>query len=351
MKGNRSLWNIIATTIITTLICNLAIHYFNHNADHDMLSHPQHKPETIPEDKEPLKETKCYLDPVPDQFRAVSLSSNETYHSIKEVCSTYTEQDFQSCTVPNVVHLIPGRGFKFHHYLNIKAIKKILKPERIYIHGELLPFDNKFFMQSVAEFDLDLVVSRNIETIFDGVPVRNGEHRADILRIEALLKYGGIYLDMDAYPIKPFEQFLKDEFSIGYQNQEENYGLNNGIMIAKKCSRFLLKWYEQYKSFNPENWDEHSVQLPMKLYEQDSSHVKAYKHKLLSWWCFDGNPKTLPMFKKYKQSEWRDVYAIHSFYRVYEGTTPFPIDFDTVKTLDNSFGRFARHVLYDGPPM
>lgn len=116
-------------------------------------------------------------------------------------------------------------------------------------------------------------------------------------------------------------------------------------------SRFLLNWYEQYREFNPDEWDTHSVQLPLKLYEKNPKHVKAYRHELLSWWCFDGKVDSLPMFKQYNANNWKNVYAVHSFYRVYAGTTPFPINFDTIKMLDNSFGRFARYVLYGGPPM
>ncbi|KAJ3325359.1 hypothetical protein HDV06_004218 [Boothiomyces sp. JEL0866] len=362
MKNYRVVPVIIITAVLTTMVFNHILYlsnvdsFYGDTMDYTNLTlqvkstYPT-VTVTIPENKTPLEETQCFADPVQDQYNAVGLSSNQTYDHIKEMCSKYTDADFDGCKVPNVVHLIPGRGFKFHHYLNIRAIKKVLNPDRIYIHGEVFPFDNRFFMQAVSEFDLDLVVSRNFQTIFNGIPVRNGEHKADVLRMEALLKYGGIYLDMDAYPIKSFERFLKDEFSIGYQNQEQNYGLNNGIMISKKCSRFLLNWYEQYAYFNPDQWDTHSVQLPLKLYEENPTQVRAYRHELLSWWCFDGKVETLPMFKPYNGNNWKNVYAVHSFYRVYAGTTPFPINFETIKTLDNSFGRFARYVLYGGPPM
>ncbi|KAJ3254815.1 hypothetical protein HK103_006805 [Boothiomyces macroporosus] len=305
----------------------------------------------IPADKKPLPASHCYSDPLEDQYNAVTMDSNQTYHYIMNMCSNYTEASYRSCKVPKIVHLVPGRRFKFHHYLNIKAIKKIIKPDRIYVHGEIFPFSSKFFMDAVHEFDLDLVLSRTITSTFSGQPIEAGEHKADLIRMEALIRYGGIYLDMDAFPIKRFDRFLDDEFSIGYQNQEEDYGLNNGIMISKKCSRFALKWYEEYKSFDPQDWDHHSVKLPLKIYRNNTELAKAYRHELVSWWSWDKNWKELPMFKPYDSSDWLNVYAVHSFYRLYAGNTPFPINFQTVKNIDNSFGRFARHVLYNGPAM
>ncbi|KAJ3272773.1 hypothetical protein HDV01_005301 [Terramyces sp. JEL0728] len=362
VKGFKTFIVVVLTVLIVTVIVELNVNILYANSfQGDSINYDTVKVNMnytkavtkIPANKAKLPESKCYADPVADQYEAVKKSSNQTYDEMKEECSTYTDKDFNSCSVPNVVHLIPGRGFKFHHYLNIRAIKKILKPERIYIHGEIFPFDSKFFMQAVAEFDLDLVSSRTVSTIFNNLPVKNGEHKADLLRMEAILKYGGIYLDMDAYPIKSFERFLKDEFSIGYQNQDQDYGLNNGILIGKKCSRFLMHWYDQYSYFDSERWDDHSVQLPLKLYEkyENKSQVKAYRHELVSWWAWDWDADTLPMFKPYKDLEWKNVYAVHSFYRAFAKKIDFPINFETVKTLDNSFGRFARYVLYDGPQM
>ncbi|KAJ3261010.1 hypothetical protein HK103_006965 [Boothiomyces macroporosus] len=349
MKGDRRKQFFIFVILVSLILVIYNLEHIQTVASdgaHNIFTTKTKHQYTIPPDLEQYPESKCYSNPVADQFDSVKLDSVQTLQHIEDMCSGYTDQDFASCPVPNVVHLIPGKSFKFHHYLNIVAIKKIIKPEHIYVHGEIFPFDSQFFMKAVQEFNLELVVSRTFSTIYRNITLFHGEHKADILRMEALLKYGGIYLDMDAYPIKSFKRFMNDEFSIGYQNQEEEYGLNNGIMIGKKCSRFLLRWFRQYKYFNPDHWDEHSVTLPLKLYHKDPSYVKAYGKELLSWWYQDVNK--LPMFKPYIPEEWADVYAVHSFYRSLKDTV---VDFDTVKTIGNSFGHYARYVLYDGPPM
>lgn len=123
------------------------------------------------------------------------------------------------------------------------------------------------------------------------------------------------------------------------------------LKVCLKLKRFLLRWYEEYRFFNHTQWDESSVRVPLRLYEQDNSHVKVYERELLSWWSFEGNPFIMPMFKPYQKEEWVDVHAVHSFYRLFAGNIPQDYDFETVKELDNSFGRYARNILYGGPPL
>ena len=46
---------------------------------------------------------------------------------------------------------------------------------------------------------------RDVKTIF-GNSVTNFAHKADVIRLEVLLKYGGIYLDSDTWLIQDFSK-------------------------------------------------------------------------------------------------------------------------------------------------
>jgi len=56
---------------------------------------------------------------------------------------------------------------------------------------------------------------------------------------------------------------------LGHQTKDAAYGLCNAVMLACPGSEFLQSWLNQYVSFRSlgadEYWDEHSVQLPLKL--------------------------------------------------------------------------------------
>ena len=50
---------------------------------------------------------------------------------------------------------------------------------------------------------------------------------------------------------------------MGYQCKNTEYeGLCNAVIFAKPQSEFLQLWLLNYKSFNKEQWDVHSVYLP-----------------------------------------------------------------------------------------
>ncbi|KAJ3268848.1 hypothetical protein HDV01_002167 [Terramyces sp. JEL0728] len=278
----------------------------------------------------------CGKDPAADQFRLARMDSATYYSDMIAECAAISRQDQSNCNVPKIVHLIPGSSFKYYHYIAVKAVVDIIKPYKIYMHGEIFPVNNKLFMKTIRDYDIELVMSRTVNKVF-GNEMFHGEHKSDILRLEALIRHGGIYLDMDAFVVKPFDRFMKDELSIGYQNKDEDYGINNGIMVAKKCSS--------------SEWDELSIRTPLRLYNLDSSHTKVYEQELLSWYSFDGNPYEMPMFRPYNNEDWKQTYAVHSFYRLFKENIPTEYDFETVKQLQSSFGQYARHILYDGPPL
>lgn len=145
MKATYRIGILVTASIIFT---SLFI-FFVHTNSNMKLTADFNFNRNIPADKKPLPASHCYSDPLEDQYNAVTMDSNQTYHYIMNMCSNYTEASYRSCKVPKIVHLVPGRRFKFHHYLNIKAIKKIIKPDRIYVHGEIFPFSSKFFMDAV----------------------------------------------------------------------------------------------------------------------------------------------------------------------------------------------------------
>ncbi|XP_041366955.1 uncharacterized protein LOC121381677 [Gigantopelta aegis] len=102
-----------------------------------------------------------------------------------------------------------------------------------------------------------------------GRAVKVSEHHKDIVRLEAVLEYGGIYLDLDAMVVKPLDPLLNYEVVMGYEHEN---GLCNGAIIAVAWADFLKIRHLEYKSFQDKQWAEHSVHLPA---------VLARKHKNL----------------------------------------------------------------------
>lgn len=95
-------------------------------------------------------------------------------------------------------------------------------------------------------------------------------HQTDVLRILILLKFGGIYLDIDTVCIKPFRPLLSFDCVMGKQLFiNKKYGLCNAVILAQKNSKFLQLWLSPYKEFRSKGcdqyWDEHSVIIPYQI--------------------------------------------------------------------------------------
>lgn len=122
-----------------------------------------------------------------------------------------------------------------------------------------------------------LVTVKRVKTptnIF-GNPLCHPAHAADVVRIIALLEYGGVYLDADVWCLKPFAKIEHPGWWMARQGR--SYGLCNATMGGAIGSEFGLRWLESYRGFRSQGrdhwWDEHSVRVPLTLAKEHPSEV------------------------------------------------------------------------------
>ena len=277
----------------------------------------------------------CFVDP---RKLSHQLSGEDSYTVVRNIhneCENATEVVLGKCMVPKVIHtVIFGNHFKFHHYVSIKSIHLKIKPDYMFVHGNDFPVNNTLFDRAIEEFGLILVESREMSKIYHNT-VTHPAHKSDVIRLESVTRFGGMYFDLDVFVLKDMDPFLENELTMGMEGE---FKINNGIIIAKRCSRFLLNWYRQYHTYDDNQWTAHSVELPMKLFKANNHTGLSLQNRTL-WQHFR-------FFSiEYDEKDWRDVRAVHTFYRGYNKDH----NFEDVKTLNNMFGRLARHILYDGP--
>ena len=114
---------------------------------------------------------------------------------------------------------------------------------------------------------VESVLARQFDEIF-GNPIVKFAHKADVLRLEALISYGGIYLDLDVYAIRSFATLMNFPTVLGLEGGVDKLpiqGLCNGIIVSSPNSTFLRRWYDGYKKFRDEDWAGLSVKWPLKL--------------------------------------------------------------------------------------
>jgi len=196
-------------------------------------------------------------------------------------------------SIPNIIHYIFGlkkqtEEFLFVYYLSIYSNIIINKPNIIYFHYQYEPY-GEWWSKIKPFLKLNYV---NVDHIYWGnKKIIKVAHKADKLRLDLLLKYGGIYMDIDTISYKPYKSLLEEnpDFIIGIQ--EENYGTDfktlycNAILFSKKDHFFIKEWINEYENhFDPKGWCEASVHLPekiIKILEKNPEKYDLSKIKIL----------------------------------------------------------------------
>lgn len=177
--------------------------------------------------------------------------------------------------IPSVIHFIFGLGdapeqFIFCWYIAVLSAKLVNQPERILFHFHHEPF-GWWWERTKTIAGLQLKFHPSVPTSIGRKPLKKRAHRADVLRLQILLRYGGVYMDIDTISVHPCASlFGNHEFVIGIQAPENppRGRLCNAIMMAIPGSTFVRTWLDEFEScFEPNGWGEASVDLPHKLYE------------------------------------------------------------------------------------
>ena len=96
-------------------------------------------------------------------------------------------------------------------------------------------------------------------------------HHADLVRLEALYTYGGLYLDIDTVSCTRLD-VMSGGTTIGFQNGPP--GLCNAIIACAPRSNFILKWINTFENFKngplgTTGWDYQAIKVPLKLATRD----------------------------------------------------------------------------------
>ncbi|KAK9814805.1 hypothetical protein WJX72_011726 [[Myrmecia] bisecta] len=191
---------------------------------------------------------------------------NPAEHVKDDKCSLQPGQS-RPQRIPKVVHFIFGLAenfgsspFNFVHYMAVLSAHQRIRPEAIYMHHIFQPTG---YWWEHAKHMVTLVKARDASQLY-GHKLQHVAHQADILRLEALYKWGGIYMDIDTLSIVPFDALLHHDFIIGEEGDGE-YGLGNSVMAAAPGSKFAERWLSAYAAFRTSEWAEHSIFIPRRL--------------------------------------------------------------------------------------
>lgn len=168
--------------------------------------------------------------------------------------------------IPNIVHFNYGlieqkEDFLFVYYISVLSCKLINNPDKIFFYYHYEP---KGIWWEKTKLLVDLV-KVDVPEYIGEKKIKKVAHKSDILRIEIIKKYGGIYLDIDTICVRSYRDLLYNKCVIANEitDSGKNMGLCNAIFMAEAEASFITEWYNLYEEyFNPDGWQEASTLLP-----------------------------------------------------------------------------------------
>lgn len=259
--------------------------------------------------------------------------------------------------IPNIVHLIfynePPRTqpFALYHFLAVESALRWLRPNSLRFYTNNAPH-GPFWERLQGRIEV-VRVEPPLEVF--GRPLRHYAHRADVMRLDLLIEYGGIYLDLDTIVRRSFAPLLEHPAVMGLQKYPDgSCGLCNAVILSEARHPFLLEWRRSYQTFRSsgmdEFWDEHSVQIPLELagigpfgdrrrQRSDIEILPAESFFEPSYWPYDLK-RLFERVEPFEASFAHHLWASFSADRYLDRLTP-----DVIRSVDTTYNLLARRLL------
>ncbi|ORY44694.1 hypothetical protein BCR33DRAFT_784780 [Rhizoclosmatium globosum] len=263
-------------------------------------------------------------------------TATDAWNRLYSTCTAVTQKTCHDAQSQTFITACTGR-----HEIQVPSLRQFEKRDELCSRSPCISMDSSLTWRAIKDFNLILVPSRHANQVFQHT-VNVPEHQSDVLRMEIATIYGGIYSDFDVFCTR---RDGREEPSDGVYG-----GTGNGILINKRCARFMVDWYKFYVTFRDGEWREHSVELPHMLWKtlakpgggpsQELIHVELGTMQ---------NPNFLERHLIHTAAglsgwDWSKNIACHLFVRHYGGRDG--LNFESVKTVEDPIGRMARYILW-----
>jgi mannosyltransferase OCH1-like enzyme/predicted O-methyltransferase YrrM len=181
--------------------------------------------------------------------------------------------------IPKIIHIIyiNQRSLQPYNYKCIYSIIEHMKNYKIIIHNDIEP--------DVDEWN-NLKTYNNVEIRkidrckrYKSLNIDYVQYETDIIRLQILYEYGGIYMDTDIFLFKNFEDIL-DGSSV-YYNTEMKDVLTNCVLISEPKNKFIKVLLDNiHLAIQSDSWAWHIRDFPKIVINNRPTkyNVKLLKH-------------------------------------------------------------------------
>ena len=243
-------------------------------------------------------------------------------------------------SVPKVVHFIythknASYGFVFTNYLCVLSAIHHNPGYRVMFWSDMTmdeieqhPWVSKLIGK--VEFR-----SQEMPKEIYGQPLKYAAHMSDIVRIQKLQQYGGIYLDTDILTVRSYDDLLDTgSFIVGRENKKL---VGQAVMMAEPGFPLFAEWLERYKNFTGSEFKGHDHYRKLKDREERK------KENLL--WAGNSLHTLTEILPKYEGVRVLDRKSFYFPHRHFTETVPFNKDPDL--RIPEAYGH---HLCFSGNP-
>lgn len=254
--------------------------------------------------------------------------------------------------IPKKIHFIfglrpdfSGRGFCYHHYLNILTARNNNPDYEINLFYLYHPGGEHFDKLKEANINLIKLSDKEVALGVHGITFSSAAHVCDYKRLEILKEHGGIYFDCDMVTVQPLDKLLNTEAAIGVEHiNNMTFGLPNYAMLSVPNSKFINDCLDGFKYYDPNDWSKIGVRYAYEvLYEKDPFCVNVFAPEVFTLYGWD-DASRFHVF--HAESRIRGAYGIHLWESRWRDALERYNSYDFIKnemsnTLANIYLKFA----------
>jgi len=188
-----------------------------------------------------------------------------------------------SASIPKIIHLLYFGETPFFNfqYKCVKSMIEHMPNYQIIIYNNKQPVNNKYWDALMKERNITI---KNIVVpeFYDGFELKHFQYKADVVRLELLYEYGGVYLDLDMFIVKNFEKVINSGKDLYLSKEGKKEGLINAFIACKPKNEFLKIWLDNFKSgLRMNNWAYHIRDTNRLLLERNKHYLLKYNIQIL----------------------------------------------------------------------
>ncbi len=256
--------------------------------------------------------------------------------------------------------------FHLAWYLCLKSCLEVNKPDKISLHYLNEPFGPWWekikpmlnLVQIDADFDFGLDESKYLDHAEGQFIKQHGyqyAHQADVVRLQVLLKEGGVYADIDTLFVRPYpEEYYDAECLLGKEATDEVHEtstLCNAVIMAKPQSRLVSAWLENMFEEFDGSWNRHSCLAAAKLSRAHPDWVRVVDKR--HFFNFDCSSEGIADVFAKDVALPQDLYSIHLWSHIWwdESRTDFVrfhsgmLTEEFIQNFDTTYNLIARQFL------